>query len=125
MNDINSVVETGRLTNQAALKYSTTGSAIVNFSIAVNRSMKRGDQWMDEVSYFDVTAFGKVGEALNPYLTKGKQVTISGYLKQERWETNGQKRSRVIIIATDIQLSDGNRKEQPVSSGYDDGYGYN
>lgn len=122
MNDINSVVETGRLTNSAELKYSTTGSAIVNFSLAVNRSMKRGDQWIDEVSYFDVTAFGKIGEALKPYLTKGKQVTISGYLKQERWETNGQKRSRVIIIAQDIQLSSDGR--QFGNNGYEEDYGY-
>jgi single-strand DNA-binding protein len=105
--DINHVVLVGRLTRDAELKYTANGMAVCKFSIAVNRSRKNGDQWVEEVSYFDITLWGRSGEALNQYLVKGKQVGIDGELRQNRWEQDGQKRSKVEIVANNLQLLGG------------------
>ena len=102
--DINNVVLCGRLTRDAETKKTTGGMAITSLSLAVNRSVKKNDQWTDEASFFDCTLFGKRGESLSQYLTKGQQVGISGALKQDRWEKDGAKRSKVGIIVNDIQL---------------------
>lgn len=109
-NDINHVDLIGRLTKDIELSYTAGGLAIGKMSIAVNRSKKSGDQWIDDVSYFEVKAFGKIAENLKPYLTKGKQIAVSGFLKQERWEKDGQKLSKVTIGAEEIQLIGGNKE---------------
>ncbi|TFG62003.1 MAG: single-stranded DNA-binding protein [Spirochaetales bacterium] len=107
MTDINTVIVVGRLTRDAELKYTTTGTAVSHLSIAVNRSRKTGDQWTDEVSYFDVTLWGKSAESLQQYLIKGKQIAVEGELRQERWEKDGQKQSKVTINARNLQLLGG------------------
>ncbi|RKX94180.1 MAG: single-stranded DNA-binding protein [Spirochaetes bacterium] len=106
-NDINTVVLVGRLTRDAELKYTNAGTAVCKFSLAVNRRKRSGDQWTDEVSYFDVVLWGKQGEAIQQYLGKGKQVAVNGELRQNRWEQDGQKRSKVEIIAGNVQLLGG------------------
>jgi single-strand DNA-binding protein len=102
MSDINQVVICGRLTRDSELKFTTGGTAVARASVAVNRYA--GQNKENEVSFFDVTIWGKQAEGLNQYLTKGKQVVISGELRQERWEKEGQKNSRVEIVARSIQL---------------------
>ena len=109
MKDLNHVVLVGRLTRDAELKYLNTGTAICTFSIAVTRSVKKGDKWEDEGNFFDVSLFGKQGEAVAQYLTKGQQVAVDGSLKQDRWEKDGQKHSRVVIVADTVQLLGGKR----------------
>jgi single-strand DNA-binding protein len=108
MADLNHVVLVGRLTRDAELKYTSGGQPVCKFSLAVNRRKKNGDQWVDEVSYFDIVLWGRQGEALNQYLVKGKQVGIDGELRQDRWEQDGQNRSRVEIVAMNLQLLGGN-----------------
>ncbi|MBR4791002.1 MAG: single-stranded DNA-binding protein, partial [Treponema sp.] len=98
MTDLNHVVLIGRLTkdlgtDERSFGYVANGQARANVSIAVNRSKKTGDQWTDEVNYFDITIWGKTAENLKPYLTKGKMIAVDGYLKQDRWEKDGQKMS--------------------------------
>ena len=108
MADINRVVLVGRLTRDAELKYTATGQAVCKFSVAVNRRRKNGDQWEDEANYFDVVLWGRQGESLNQYLVKGKAVGIDGELRQDRWQQDGQNRSKVEIVAGNIQLLGGN-----------------
>ncbi|GHU25242.1 hypothetical protein FACS1894164_13970 [Spirochaetia bacterium] len=104
MTDLNHVVLIGRLTRDAELKYTANGLAVCKFSIAVNRARKNGEQWVDEVSFFDIVLCGRQGEAISKYLVKGKQVAITGELRQDRWEQEGQNRSRVEIVAFNLQL---------------------
>ncbi|MCI7398036.1 MAG: single-stranded DNA-binding protein [Spirochaetia bacterium] len=106
--DINSVVIVGRLTRDVELKYMNNGNAVASMSIAVNRSKKEGDQWVSEAHFFDVSYFGKGAEAVKPYLTKGKQIAVQGSLRQNRWEKDGQKQSRVVIVADSVELLGGN-----------------
>ena len=112
MTDLNHVVLIGRLTkdlgtDERSFGYVANGQARANVSIAVNRSKKSGDQWTDEVNYFDVTIWGKTAENLKPYLTKGKMIAVDGYLKQDRWEKDGQKMSKVSVVANNVQLLGG------------------
>lgn len=107
MADINRVILVGRLTRDAELKYTSGGSPVAKFGIAINRRRKVGDQWEEEANFFDVVVWGRVAEALNQYLVRGKQVGIEGELRQDRWEQDGQKRSRVEIVASNIMLLGG------------------
>ncbi len=117
MADINHVVLVGRLTRDAELKYTSNGSAVSKFSLAINRRKKSGDQWTEEVSFFNVVVWGRVAEALNPYMLKGKQVGVQGELRQNRWEQDGQPRSRVEITAFNIQLLGGRTGTQASEPG--------
>lgn len=107
MTDLNRVVLIGRLTRDAELV--NVGQTVkADLSIAVNRSKKQADgSWTDETSFFDFTLWGKTAEGLKPYLTKGKQIAVEGHLKQDRWEKDGQKFSKIVIIADNVQLLGG------------------
>lgn len=126
MSDINNVTLIGRATRDAELKYTAAGTAVLNFSVAVNESRKQGDQWVEEVNFFDITLFGRMGESLKSCIVKGKQVAISGRLQQQRWETNGGARSRVIVVANSVQLlGGGNNHGAPLwARGQSDFQGY-
>ena len=104
MTDINNVTLVGRLTKDADIRYTTSGTAVLNFSVAVNESRKQGEQWIEEVSFFDVTLFGKMGESIHKYMAKGKQVAVSGRLQQQRWQKDGQNYSKVAVVANYVQL---------------------
>ena len=108
MVDINHVVLIGRLTRDAELKSIASGQAVTKFSVAVNRRRKNGDQWEDEANFFDVVVWGRQGESLHQYLVKGKMVCIDGELRQDRWQQDGQNRSKVEIVANYLQLLGGN-----------------
>ncbi|GMO32096.1 MAG: hypothetical protein Ta2F_07920 [Termitinemataceae bacterium] len=107
MIDINHVTLIGRLTRDAEYKVLQSGQAVCNFSIAVNRRRKVGDQWEDEANYFDIVLWGKQADSLNRYLVKGKQIGIDGELRQDRWQQDGQNRSKVVVSANNIQLLGG------------------
>ena len=132
MTDVNDIIEIGRLTREISERdfaYTAGGTARLNLSIAVNRSEKRGGEWADKVSFFDVTVWGKTAENIRPYLHRGKQVAVHGYLDQQRWEKDGIKYSKVVIIADIVQLLGGNESApqaqqpagdyQPAGSGDD------
>lgn len=116
MTDINKVILIGNLTRDLAgdernFGYTANGTARANVSIAVNRSVKKGEDWIDEVSYIDITIWGKTAENLKPYLVKGQKIAVEGFLKQDRWEKDGQKFSRLSVTAEKVQLV-GDRKAE-------------
>ncbi len=105
MADINSVTVAGRLTRDSELKFSGGGLAILRCSIAVNtRKKDASGEWVDEANFFDITIFGKQAEALQSFLLKGRPVAVTGELRQDRWESEGQTRSRIYILANNIML---------------------
>ena len=121
MIDINRVVLIGRLTRDAELKSIASGQTVCKFSIAVNRRRKNGDQWEDEPNFFDIVVWGRQGEALHQYLVKGKMVAVDGELRQDRWEQDGQNRSRVEIVANNLQLLGGGAGNRQDSAPLDQG----
>ncbi len=116
MEDLNSIAIVGRLTRDAEYKSTANGGDLVKFSIAVNKSKKDGDNWIEVAHFFDVTYWGKRAKGVHPWLKKGQQVGIEGWLKQDRWEHEGLKRSRVSIEAKNVQLLGGGKKQDSNST---------
>jgi len=104
MNSLNLIAIEGNLTRDPEMKYTSGGSAVCNLSIASNRSYKKGDGYVKEVSFFDVTCWGKTAEACSENLTKGRGVRVVGRLKQDRWGQEGNARSRVVIVADHVDF---------------------
>lgn len=116
MADTNLVVLIGRLTqdcgnDERSFSYVGNGTAKAVVSLAVNRSVKKNGNWVDEVSFINVTIWGKTAENLKQYLKKGTQICVEGYLTQDRWEKDGQKQSRLNVVAETVQLLGGGKKE--------------
>lgn len=96
MDNTNVCVLGGNLTRDAELKYLNSGTALCKFSIANNYSMKKGDNWENQVNYADIVLWGKSGEALAQYLIKGTGVIVSCAMRQNRWtDDNGNTRSKI------------------------------
>jgi single-strand DNA-binding protein len=104
MSDLAIAVIVGRLTRDAELKYTNSGQAVCHFSVATGSRRKKGDQWVEESSFWDVDLWGKAGESINQYLTKGKLVAVEGAMRQDKWEQDGQSRSKTVISASTVQL---------------------
>jgi single-strand DNA-binding protein len=91
----------GRLTRDAELKH-VGETDLAEFSVAVNERVKENGEWTERASFFDVTKWKPGG--LARYLTKGQQVAIHGRPRQDRWEKDGQKRSKVRVTAFEVEL---------------------
>ena len=104
MASFNRVVLVGNLTRDVELRWTKTSTAVTDISLAVNERVKRNDQWEDEVHFFDVTLWGRTAEVAGEYLSKGSSVLIEGRLKQDRWEQDGQKRTKVKIVGERMQM---------------------
>lgn len=110
MQDLNQTILIGRLTRDCELKFTQSERAYTYASIAVNGSKKDGNgNYVDDPSFFEVQIWGKMAQNLCQYLTKGKQIAVVAHLHQDRWEKDGQKQSRVAIIADSVQLIGGNK----------------
>lgn len=111
MATLNKALLIGNLTRDPELRYTATGTAICEFSLAVNskRKDKASGEFIEEVSFFDVVAWAKTGELCAQYLKKGKLTLVEGHLKQDRWEDkqSGQKRSKVVLVAENVQFLGG------------------
>ena len=100
MSDYNHVGISGRLTRDAELKF-VGEQAVLEFGLASNRKYKD----KEKTTFVDVSLWGKMGESLAPYLTKGKHVVVGGRLQLDSWETDGQKRSKLTINADTVDMS--------------------
>ncbi len=99
--NINRVIITGNLTADPELRSLPSGTSVCKLRIACNGRRKNGStgQWEDDPNFFNVTVWGAQGENCARYLSKGRPVAIDGRLDWHEWETDGQKRSAVDIIA--------------------------
>lgn len=99
----NQVVLMGNLTRDPELRSTPGGQSVCSFSLALNRQWKGQDgQTQEAVDYIDVTAWGSLGERVAQYCQKGKPVLVSGRLQSRSWEQDGQKRSKVDVLALDV-----------------------
>ncbi len=101
---LNSVNIMGNLTRDPEMRYTTSGKAVCNLSIANNRVFSKNGEKATEVSYFDVEVWGVVGENCAKYLTKGSGIIVEGRLRQDRWEKDGKTQSRVRISANNVHF---------------------
>ncbi|MEO0532145.1 MAG: single-stranded DNA-binding protein [Planctomycetota bacterium] len=107
MASYNRVVLVGNLTRDPELRYIPSGTAVSEIGLAVNDRVKKGDQWVDETTFVDVTLWARTAEVANQYLNKGSSVLIEGRLKLDQWEKDGQKRSKLRVVADKMQMLGG------------------
>ena len=97
------VTITGSLTRDPELRFTQGGRGVATLGVAVNYRYQRNNEWVEEVSFFNVTAWGSLGENASASLTKGSRVIVTGRIQQRSYETQqGEKRSVVEIIADEI-----------------------
>lgn len=115
--NINKVMIAGNLTRDPELKYTPSGKALSNITVAVNRKYKTNDgEPKEEVAFVRVTVWGRQAEIVNEYCTKGRPVFIEGRLRTRSWETEeGQKRSAMDVVAERVQFL-GRKKEETSST---------
>jgi len=104
---INSVIVIGNLTRDPELKATPSGTSVCSLRIAVNDQVKdqASGEWVEKANYFTVDVFGRQAETCAQYLTRGRQVAVSGRLRWRQWETqDGQKREAVSIAADRVQF---------------------
>jgi len=117
--NINRVVMTGNLTKDPDVRSTGNGLTVCKLRLACNTRRKNGStgEWEDKPNYFDVTVWGAQGENCGKYLRKGRPVAIDGRLEWREWETDGQKRQAVDIIADSVQFL-GGRDEAGGGNGF-------
>jgi single-strand DNA-binding protein len=100
----NKVLMVGNLTRDPELRYTPAGLPVCNLGLAVNTKYKSGDETKEEVLFIDVTVWGKQAETCSQYLSKGRQVLVEGRLNERKWEADGQKKSKMEIVASTVKF---------------------
>ncbi len=104
----NQVILMGNLTRDPELRTTPNGQSVCSFSLALNRSYKGADgNWQEATDYIDIVAWGPLGERVAQYLTKGRPALVNGRLQSRSWEQEGQKRSKVEVVAQDVTFLGG------------------
>ena len=104
MASFNKVILCGNVTKDIELRYVGSGSAVCDLGLAVNEKYKKGEEWVEEVSYIDCVLWGRTAEIANEYSGKGSNVMVEGRLKQESWEKDGQKHYKIKVIVEKLVL---------------------
>ncbi len=113
MKNLSYIILDGNLTQDPEMKNTSHGKSVTNFTVAVNHNTYSGeDKEAEDVSYFEIEAWEKMGENCCEYLKKGSKVTVIGNLKQNRWKTNeGENRSKVKVVATSVRFDSQKRRD--------------
>src|SRR6267142_4890238 len=105
MASFNRVILLGNLTRDVEVKYLQSGMAVADIGLAVNdRRKNQAGEWVEEVTFVDITLWGRTAEVAGEYLSKGSPVLIEGRLKLDQWETDGQKRSKLRVVGERMQM---------------------
>lgn len=123
---INRVMLTGNLTRDPDLRVTQTGMPVLSFGIAVNdrRRNPQTGEWEEYTNFIDCTMFGRRAESVTKFLSKGIKVAIEGKLRWSQWEKDDEKRSKIIVIAHDLELMSVNPKSRAVTEADNGGGGY-
>jgi single-strand DNA-binding protein len=98
-----SITLVGNVARDPELRFTSSGQPTATFGLAVNRRFQRNNEWVEEVSYFDIVCWRKLAENVAKSITKGSRVIVTGRLDQRRWKTpEGDNRSKVEVTADEI-----------------------
>lgn len=104
----NQVILMGNLTRDPELRTTPNGNSVCSFSLALNRSYRNADgEWQEATDFVDIVAWGPLGERVAQYLSKGRAALVNGRLQSRSWEQDGQKRSKVEVVANDVTFLGG------------------
>jgi single-strand DNA-binding protein len=112
MASLNKVFLMGNLTRDPEIRYTTSGSPVANFGMAVNRVYTdQSGEKKEDTCFVRVVVFGKQAETCGKYLSKGRLILLEGRLQYRSWESDGKKRSSMDVIGERIQFLS-TRKQQ-------------
>ena len=114
---MNQVSIIGRLTRDPELRQTQGGTSLCKVGIAVNHNYTVNGEKCEEVSFFNVTFWGRLAEIVNHYCRKGKQIAVVGELHQDRWEKDGKTNSRIGVNCNSIQLIGSNGSSSGATGG--------
>ncbi len=100
----NRIILIGNLTKDPELRYTPQGTPVSTFRIAVNTRYKQSDEAREDTLFIDIVTFGKQAETCSQYLGKGKSVLVEGRLQERRWESEGQQKSKVEVVAQTVRF---------------------
>jgi single-strand DNA-binding protein len=126
MANLNKVMLIGNLTRDPELRVTPKGTAICQFSLAVNRKFRdESGADREEVTYVDIEAWGKSGENIAKYCTKGRPLFVEGRLRLDQWEdkTTKEKRSRMKVVCDNFQFLGSGRGDGAAPGGGEGGEG--
>jgi single-strand DNA-binding protein len=100
----NTVTVIGNVTRDPELRFTPSGMAIASFGLAVNRvwTDRQSNERKEQVSFFDIKCWAQLGENVSASVAKGNRVIVTGRLEQQSWEQDGNKRSKVEIVADEV-----------------------
>ncbi len=105
MASFNRVILLGNMTRDAELRYTPSGTAVTDITLAVNDRRKGANgEWIEEATFVDITLWGRTAEIASEYLGKGSPALIEGRLKLDTWEKDGKKNSKLKVIGERLQL---------------------
>ena len=105
MANFNRVILVGNITRDIEVRNLPSGTAVADVGVAVNDHRKnQAGESVQETTFVDATFWGRTAEVAAEYLSKGSPVLIEGRLKQERWETDGQKHSKLKVVCDRMQM---------------------
>lgn len=108
MTGVNKIMIIGNLGRDPEVRYSQSGNAVCNLSVAVTEKVKDGDGWKDATEWFRVVTFGKTAENAGKYLAKGRQVYVEGRLRTQKYkDKDGVEKQSTEVIAYAIQFLGG------------------
>ena len=112
---INRVVVSGNLTREPELRATQSGMQVLSLGMAVNdrRKNQQTGEWDDVPNFVDVKVFGNRAESLSRILAKGSKVCVEGKLRYSSWERDGQKRSKLEVVADEVELMPKGGNQQP------------
>jgi len=110
MPNFNKVILMGNLTRDPELRYTPSGSPVCEFGLAVNRSYTSGGEKREETCFVDVTVWGKRGEVVSRYFSKGRPILVEGRLKYDSWESPEGRRSKLVVVAENFEFCGGDGK---------------
>lgn len=105
---VNQVILMGNLTRDPEVRQTPNGQTVCSFGLALNRSYKGADgNWQEATDFVDIVAWAQLGERISQYLHKGSRVLVQGRLQYRSWDQDGQKRSKLDVVANDVTFLDG------------------
>lgn len=136
MANLNRVFLMGNLTRDPELRYTPNGTAVAQFGIAVNRRWRdrQSSEMREETTFVEVEVWARQAETASEYLAKGRACFIEGRLKLDQWEKDGQKRSKLKVVAERVQFLGGRgdaprpeggkraRQQEPASGGAEENF---
>jgi single-strand DNA-binding protein len=109
---VNKAILIGNLGRNPEIRYTQSGMAVANFSIATTERTKKDDEWVDQTEWHNIVTFGKMAENCEKYLSKGSSCYIEGRIQTRKWDDKeGVTRYTTEIVAANVQFLSGGSGE--------------